>query len=247
MNYLAVSGVLSSLGPKGAPPAFPANLLADFAGGALVCALGVLAAVVARERTGRGQVVEANMVDGVSALASALRLARRTPVGDRPRGENLLDGGCPWYAVYETKDGRYVAVGALEPQFFRELVKGLGLPAELLETRMDRSRWPSMRKQLQDEFKQRTRKEWEGVFDGTDACVTPVLELDEMEEDGYEQRPAIGLSETPARADSFGWRSEGLAIGEGGPELLHEWMGWTEGREYENMQGALLKKESAKL
>ena len=239
--------MLALLGPAGAPPAFPANLLADFAGGGLVCAFGILAALLARERGGKGQVVEANMVDGVSALATFLRGLRRTPLGARPRGENLLDGGCPWYGAYETCDGKYVAVGALESQFFRELLKGLGLPAALLEERMDRSRWSAIREALQAKFKEKSRKKWEDVFDGTDACVTPVLDLDELESEGYEQRPVVSLSATPALEDGLRWSGRVLDVGEGGRDVLVDWLGWKEGRDFEVVDGAFIRKEPPKL
>ena len=248
VNYLAVSGALAQLGRRGQPPAFPANLLADFAGGGLMCAFGILLALLQRERTERGQVVEANMVDGVSALGSIMRFARKTPLWDRPRGENLLDGGCPWYEVYETKDGEYMAVGALEPQFFRELIRWLGLDDELNKGRMDRRRWPEIKESFEERFKSKTRKEWEEVFDGKDACVTPVLSMNELEESGYEQRPAVGLSASPARKpEGSGWERHVLAVGEGGEKLLKDWMGWKRGIHFDVVDGALTKKDGAKL
>lgn len=137
LNYLAVSGVLSMLGPsiqvpplnRPLPPSPPGNILADFAGGGLVCFMGIVLALFSRTRTGKGQVVEANMVDGVSYLATAPRISSKIPgQWDQPRGENLVDGGCPYYRVYECKDaGRYMAVAALEPKFFEVLSRGLGL------------------------------------------------------------------------------------------------------------------------
>lgn len=218
INYLAVSGALSLLGRADQPPTPPVNILGDFAGGGAMLFQGVLLALLARERTGRGQVVEANMVDGASYLATFPRLARRSPMGDRPRGENVLDSGCPWYDTYATRDeGGWMAVGALEPQFFAALVRGLGLEGQgWEERRYDRACWGELREIFARVFKSRTRAEWEGVFDGTDACCTPVLDYGELErgatarresrskEDKGEregdQRPAVTLRETPCLA-----------------------------------------------
>ena len=124
INYLAVSGILSQLGRADGPPYAPANMLADFAGGGLMCAFGILAALLDRARTGKGQVVESNMVDGTAYLGTLMRYAVKTPAWSQPRGQNLLDGGSPFYDVYECKDGGYMAVGALEPKFFHELLRG---------------------------------------------------------------------------------------------------------------------------
>ena len=158
INYLAVAGVLALL--PGAVP--PINLLADFAGGGATLVLGVLLALLARDRHGRGQVVEANMVDGSSYLASFPRFALRSDVGSRPPGQNLLDGGCPFYTTYETRDGdrRRMAVGALEDRFFAELVRGLGLAGQGWEARRaDRDCWPEMRRVFAARFNERTRAE----------------------------------------------------------------------------------------
>ncbi|KAI9843392.1 MAG: hypothetical protein M1837_006418 [Sclerophora amabilis] len=204
INYLAVSGVLSLLGRKGQPPQPPANLLADFGGGGLMCFAGVLMALVERARTGVGQVVEANMVDGAGYLGTMPRLGRKVPgLWDRRRGENMLDGGCPYYDVYETKvEGEFVAVGALEPQFYAALLKGLELsPKDLPKGRREGpATWPQLRAIFTRLFKTRTRREWEAVFDGTDACVTPVLDHGELEDGGYEQRPAVALKRSPGLA-----------------------------------------------
>ena len=127
INYLAVSGVLGQLGRRDGPPYAPANILADFAGGGLMCAFGVVMALMARTRTGMGQVVESNMVDGVAYLASMMRLGLKTPVWDQPRGENVLDGGCPWYDVYECKDKGYMAVGAWNRSFSWNYWRAWGL------------------------------------------------------------------------------------------------------------------------
>jgi alpha-methylacyl-CoA racemase len=253
INYIAVSGVLSMLGPAGQAPYAPGNILGDFAGGGAMCFLGILLALITRQRTGRGQIVEANMVDGASYLATMPRLTLHTPVWDGPRGTNLLDGGCPFYATYETKDaGRYFAVGALEPQFYAALLRGLGLKSEDLPERDDKANWPALRDIFSKRFKEKTRAEWEAIFDGTDACATPVLEQAELEQSGYEQRLPVGLVSTPGKAfaqDDGGWTGGGLAPGDGGVETVQRWLGWEKGRDYEEQDGALvkIKATSAKL
>lgn len=243
INYLAAAGILGQLGRKGAPPYAPANILADFAGGGLMCAFGVVVALLARTTTGMGQVVESNMVDGVSYLASMMRLGRKTPMWDQPRGENLLDGGCPWYDVYECKDGGYMAVGALEAKFFKELLEGLDIGPEMMIHRDDRGTWPMMRDVFRKRFREKTRREWEEVFDGRDACCTPVLEQAELEGEGYEQRHPVGLTGTPGPGIDQGelWFTEGLSPGVGGEDVLREWMGWRRGRDYRLERGGLVK------
>lgn len=249
INYLAVSGILSQLGRKDAPPYAPANILADFAGGGLMCALGIVMALLARTTTGMGQVVESNMVDGVSYLASMMRLGLKTPMWDQPRGENVLDGGCPWYDVYACKDGGHMAVGALEPKFFLELLKGLKLGPELMIHRDDRKTWPMTRTVFRERFKEKTRTQWEEVFDGKDACCTPVLEQAELEGGGYEQRHPVGLTGTPGPGIDQGevWSTEGLSPGVGGEDVLRDWIGWRRDRDYRLERGGLVKIDGAKL
>ncbi|KAJ5665274.1 uncharacterized protein N7477_007722 [Penicillium maclennaniae] len=236
INYIAVSGVLSMLGRAGDKPYAPGNILGDFAGGGAICFLGILMALIARSSTGRGQVVEANMVDGSAYLATFPRLAQKTPAWNGPRGENLLDSGCPYYDTYETKDiGRYFAVGALEPQFYAALLHGLELDPQSIPKREDRENWPALRDIFTRRFKEKTRAEWEAVFDGTDACATPVLENVELEASGYEQRPVVHLSRTPAlpmKADDGAWSGGGLMPGAGGEETLRAWMGWEPNKDF---------------
>lgn len=270
INYLAVSGALSVLGRDGEKPHPPWNILADFAGGGAVLFQGVLLAVIARQSSGKGQVVEANMVDGASYLATFPRIALKTPLGDKGRGKNLLDGGCPFYDTYETKDGKYMSVGALEPHFFKILVKGLGLADKNLEeARKDEANWPSIREDFDKTFRSKTRAEWEKIFDGTDACCAPVLEYPELEsEKGREgdQRPVVTLRETPLLAVRTGAGKEdaatygqgrgvkgdgyygvALAPGHGGEEKLRDWAGWSRGNEFEILEGGLVLKQAAKL
>ena len=267
INYLAVAGVLGLLGRSGEKPTPPWNILGDFAGGGAVLFQGVLMAVVAREKTGRGQVVEANMVDGSAYLATFPRFALKTPLGDQPRGQNLLDTGCPYYDTYETKDGKYMAVGAIEPQFFKVLVEGLGLDGQRWEERRyNRSDWADLRSRIEKSFKSKTRAEWEKTFDGTDACCTPVLDFREMEgsaEKEGDQRPSVVLRETPCLAvhqgatDSAqgqgagvsgnGYAGSALYPGKGGEDVLKQWLSWSRGAQFDVEKGGLTLKERSRL
>jgi alpha-methylacyl-CoA racemase len=184
IGYIARTGALHALGRAGGPPAFPANLLGDFGGGGMVMAYGICAALVERATSGQGQVIDTAIVDGVaSLLAMPLMLLARGLWQDE-RGVNLLDGGAPWYDVYETADGQWMAVGALEPQFYAALLAGLGLTADAPD-RSDPRNWPALRALLTARFKDRTREEWTAVFKGTDACVEPVLSLTEAAADEH--------------------------------------------------------------
>lgn len=188
INYAALTGALATVGPADGPPTPVANYLADNGGGGTFLALGVLAALLERERSGLGQVLDVAMVDGVASLTSFVRgLAALGAWNDR-RGANLLDGGAPFYATYRCSDGRWVAVGAIEPQFFAALLEGLGLEQDLeldVALQHDQARWPELRSDIAARFAERTRDEWTQRFAGTDACVTPVLALDEVAEDAH--------------------------------------------------------------
>lgn len=233
INYLALSGVLSKLGRSGENPHAPLNLLADFGGGGLMCALGIVMALFERTRSGKGQVVDTSMVEGAAYLSSFLWKTQKTGLWEQPRGENLLDGGAPFYTVYRTADGDYMAIGALEPQFYQELIKGLGLKSDELPSQMSMADWPEMKKKFADIFAKKTKAEWCQIFDGTDACVTPVLTFEEAAhhghnkergsfitdgEQGVSPRPAPLLSNTPAipssKRDPF--------VGEHTEEILRE-------------------------
>jgi alpha-methylacyl-CoA racemase len=211
IGYIARTGALHALGRAGGPPQFPMNLLGDFGGGGMVMAYGICAALVERATSGQGQVVDTAIVDGVaSLLAMPLMLLAQGRWRDE-RGVNLLDGGVPWYDVYETADGQWMAVGALEPQFYAALLDGLGLTDP--PDRADPRNWPELRSLLTARFKTRTRDEWAATFAGTDACVEPVLSLTEAAADphltaratydttdGFTQpAPAPRFSRTPAR------------------------------------------------
>jgi alpha-methylacyl-CoA racemase len=175
IDYIAISGALYPIGRAGERPVPPLNLVGDFGGGGMLLAIGVLAALVERQRSGRGQVVDAAMVDGSALLTSFIYGLRARGGWRDERGVNLLDGGAPFYDTYPTADGKFVAVGALEPQFFAALLAGLGLTDADLPAQMDIAGWPVLRQRFAEVFAQRTRDEWASVFAGTDACVAPVL------------------------------------------------------------------------
>jgi alpha-methylacyl-CoA racemase len=179
IDYIAISGALSLVGRAGEAPVPPVNLIGDFGGGGMLLALGIVAALVERAGSGRGQVVDAAMVDGSGLLTSFLYGMRAAGSWQDRRGSNLLDGGAPFYDTYPTSDGEYMAVGALEPQFYSALLHGLGLTEAGLPGQHDRSGWPVLRQRFAETFASRTRAEWDAVFAGTDACVSPVLNLAE--------------------------------------------------------------------
>jgi alpha-methylacyl-CoA racemase len=175
IDYIAVSGSLDPIGRAGERPLPPLNLVGDFGGGGMLLAVGVLAALLERERSGLGQVVDAAMVDGSALLASFLYGLRAAGAWQDERGTNVLDGGAPFYDTYATADGRYLAVGALEPKFFAELLARLGVDETSLPAQYDRSGWPELRARLTKVFAGRTQAEWVEVFTGSDACVAPVV------------------------------------------------------------------------
>jgi len=179
LTYLALSGVLSMIGPKGGKPVPPLNLVGDYGGGTMFLLTGLLAALIERGRTGKGQVVDAAMVDGASMLALSFFGFTKAGIWQEKRGENLLDGGAPFYDTYETADGAHLAVACLEPQFFAEFSRLLPLEEPFASNQYDRKLWPEMRKAIARRLKERTRDEWETLFAPTDACVAPVLSLSE--------------------------------------------------------------------
>ena len=175
INYLSMTGALSAIGYRDRPPVPPLNLVADFGGGSMLALVGIATALYERERSGLGQVVDAAMVDGVSILSQIAWTMKALGTLADERESFLLDGAAPFYRTYETADGRHVAVGAIEPQFYAELVDGLGLADAGLPPQMDRSSWPALHEEFERRIATRTRDEWVAIFAGTDACVTPVL------------------------------------------------------------------------
>jgi alpha-methylacyl-CoA racemase len=182
INYIALSGVLDAIGPRDGGPVPPLNVVGDFGGGALYLAFGLLCAVLEAVRSGRGQVVDAAIVDGTSHLMTMFYALRAQGMWAPQRGANLLDGGAHFYGVYACADGRFISVGAIEPQFYRQLLErlGLGEDPEFIEGHSDPGCWPALRVRLAAVFATRGRDEWVALFACTDACVAPVLTLDEV-------------------------------------------------------------------
>jgi alpha-methylacyl-CoA racemase len=179
INYVSVTGTLHAIGRAQDRPVVPLNLVGDYGGGSMFLVMGVLAALLERQTSGRGQVVDAAMVDGTGVLSQMIWALRAMGAWSDQHGVNLLDGGCPFYDTYTCADGRYVAVGALEPQFYAALLHGLELDPAQLPAQADRSGWPELRRLFTESFALRTRDQWAELFDGTDACVTPVLTFGE--------------------------------------------------------------------
>ncbi|HEY5898827.1 MAG TPA: CaiB/BaiF CoA-transferase family protein [Burkholderiales bacterium] len=230
INYIALSGVLQAFGRKGEAPVPPLNLVGDFGGGGMLLAFGVACGVIEAQRSGRGQVVDAAMVDGASLLAAMFHGFLAARQWSEERGVNILDTGAPWYDVYETADGKYVAIGAIEEKFFAELAARLGLRD--LPPQHDRARWPQMRERFKQTFKTRTREQWCQVFEGSDACFAPVLGWSEARTHPHARsRQAfvnVANVEQPAPAPRFsrtpgGVRSASPERGQGGAAALRDW------------------------
>jgi len=175
INYIALAGALWPIGREGERPVPPLNLVGDFGGGGMVLAFGVCAALIEAQRSGHGQVVDAAMVDGAASLMSMTYAFRQLGLWTEGRGVNVLDTGAPFYEVYDTADGKWFCVGAIEPQFYAELLGVLGLAGEELPAQNDRGSWPAMKERFAAIFRTRTRDEWAEAFAGTDACGAPVL------------------------------------------------------------------------
>jgi alpha-methylacyl-CoA racemase len=178
INYLALSGALHPIGRSGEPPVVPLNLVGDFGGGGMLLALGIAAGLFEARGSGQGQVIDAAMIDGSALLTTMFHGMRAMGLWSDRRGVNLLDTGAPFYEVYETSDGGFVAVGAIEPQFYAEFIDLLELEGELPD-QLDAQHWPEMKRRIAARFKSRSRRDWEATFAGSDACVAPVLTMGE--------------------------------------------------------------------
>eukprot|EP00095_Tigriopus_kingsejongensis_P000541 maker-scaffold212_size255419-snap-gene-0.12 protein:Tk00541 transcript:maker-scaffold212_size255419-snap-gene-0.12-mRNA-1 annotation:"unnamed protein product" len=190
INYLALSGVLSRLGRKNEPPLAPINLLADFGGGGLTCAMGIMAALIERGKTGQGQVIDSNMTEGAAYLGSWIYKSQEMFIWGKPRGENPLDSGAHFYETYETQDGKFMAVGSIEPQFYDQLLVGLSVTEDDLP---QYGELEVMKDKMKAIFRTKSRDEWTSIFDRLDACVTPVLELEEAPSwPHHQERRAFG-------------------------------------------------------
>jgi alpha-methylacyl-CoA racemase len=215
INYIAISGALHAMGRGDAAPSPPLNLVGDYGGGSLYLALGICAALLETQRSGQGQVIDCAMTDGVASLTALFHGLRGIGAWSDERDANLLDGGAPFYDVYACADGKFVAIGALEPQFYRLLLKALGLEGDsLFEQQMNRSAWPAMSARIAEIIASRPQAAWTSLMEGTDACFAPVLSLAEapshphnmaraafIEIDGVVQpAPAPRFSRTPSQA-----------------------------------------------
>jgi alpha-methylacyl-CoA racemase len=216
MNYIALTGALWAIGRPGERPVPPLNLVGDYGGGGMLLAMGLLAALLEAKGSGQGQVVDAAMVDGAALLMAPIYAMKARGRWRNERGVNMLDGAAPWYDTYACSDGRWLSVGPIEPQFFALLCEMLGLDAKRFPDRMSAATWPALKAELTAIFLTRTRDDWAALFAGTDACVAPVLDMDEapahphmaargtfLNRDGVVQpAPAPRFSRTPAEAGS---------------------------------------------
>ena len=232
INYIALSGVLHTIGEAGGPPVPPLNLVGDFGGGALYLAMGVLAGIISARATGRGQVIDCSMVEGSASLMMMMYGALASGAWKEERGANRTDGGAHYYHVYETKDGEYVSVGAIEPQFYALLLKHAGLEGDELPPQTERAHWPEMQDRLTRIFKTKTRADWVEVMQQTDICFAPVLRMSEalhhphnrhresfVEIDGIPQpAPAPRFLGTPTRVQRPPAR-----VGEHTDQVLRDW------------------------
>jgi alpha-methylacyl-CoA racemase len=182
INYIALAGALAHFGREGGKPTPPINLVGDFGGGGMFLAFGVVCGILEAQRSGRGQVIDAAMVDGSAILMSMMWGLRAIGFWDEAMGVNVLDTGAPFYDTYETKDGKFVSLGSLEPQFYAELVNRLGLADAGLPAQMDRAGWPELRERFTALFKTKTRDEWSAILEHSDACFAPVLTMSEAVE-----------------------------------------------------------------
>ena len=232
IDYIALSGALHAIGRRGQPPLPTLNLVGDFGGGGMLLAFGVACALFEARRSGKGQVVDAAMIDGASLLTTMFWGMQAAGQWSDERGANVLDSGAPWYDSYETKDGEFVAIGAIEPKFYAELLRRLGLEGVALPDQNDRAGWLALRERFAAVFRTRTREEWCRVFEGSDACFAPVLRFREAAKHAHAvaRKAHIDLGEVtqPATAPRFS-RTPGAVRGtppergERGREALADW------------------------
>jgi len=232
INYIALAGVLGAFGRKGEAPVPPLNLVGDFGGGGMLLGFGIACALLEAGRSGRGQVVDAAMVDGASLLAAMFSGMLAAKRWREERGVNILDTGAPWYDVYQTKDGRYVSIGAIETKFYAELLERLGVANEALPGQYDVQGWPKLRARFAQIFQSKTLGEWCSAFEGSDACFAPVLTFSEARRDAHNVARAgfvtVAGVEQPAPAPRYS-RTPGEVRrapperGEGGRAALREW------------------------
>ena len=232
INYIALSGVLHAIGRAGGAPVPPLNLVGDFGGGGMLLAFGIACALLEAQRSGKGQVVDAAMVDGASLLATMFSGMLAARSWNETRGDNVLDTGAPWYDTYETKDGKYVAIGSIEPKFYEDLLLRLELRSRELPKQMDRKGWPALRKVFAEKFREKSRDEWCKAFEGSDACFAPVLTFSEARAHPHNaarrNSVKVGRVEQPAPAPRFSRTPGAIRTapperGAGGKQALLDW------------------------
>jgi alpha-methylacyl-CoA racemase len=232
INYIAIAGALEPIGRPGQQPHAPQNLLADFAGGGLMLALGVVSALYERDKSGRGQILDAAMVDGAALLTSFMHGMHANGIWEGERGTNTLDGAASFYDTYETSDGKFMAVGCVEPQFYAQLLSQLGLDDPELPFQLDAGAWPQMKNRIGDTFRQKTRAEWAAIFADSDACVSPVLSPWEAHEHPHNQARGtfveVGGALQPAPAPRFSRTANAhpVPIDHGGRDLTNTLQSW---------------------
>jgi alpha-methylacyl-CoA racemase len=232
INYIALAGVLHAFGRRGEAPVPPLNLVGDFGGGGMLLGFGIACALLEASRSGKGQVVDAAMVEGASLLAAMFHGFLKVGEWSETRGANILDTGAPWYDVYETRDAKYVSIGAIEAKFHAELLSRLNLRSEDLPGQYERARWPEMREVFARAFRTKTRDEWCAIFEGSDACFAPVLSFSESRTHRHNAARAsfvdVAGVPQPAPAPRFS-RTPGAVRGappergEGGRTALADW------------------------
>ena len=232
IDYIALSGILHAIGRAGGAPVPPLNLVGDFGGGGMLLAFGIACALVEARASGKGQVIDAAMVEGASLLSTMFWGMQAGGRWSEVRGENVLDTGAPWYDVYETSDHRFVAIGAIEPKFYAELLQRLDLAHEELPDQHERAQWPALRRRFAEIFLSKTRDEWCDIFEGSDACAAPVLTFTEAKDHPHNvarrSYVTVGVVDQPAPAPRFS-RTPGAARhapperGARGAEALADW------------------------
>ena len=232
INYIALAGALDPIGRRGQPPTPPLNLVGDFGGGGLMLAFGIVCALLERARSGKGQVVDAAMVDGAATLMTIFHSAQQSGWWKEERGANMLDTGAHFYDVYETADARFVSIGSIEPQFYAELLRRTGLDATDLGPQLDRARWPELKEVLRGVFKTKTRAEWCAIMEGSDVCFAPVLSISEARSHPHNVARGTFVEvagvEQPRPSPRFSRTDSGIArpparVGEHTDEALADW------------------------
>jgi alpha-methylacyl-CoA racemase len=232
INYIALTGALHAIGTKGGPPIPPLNLVGDFGGGAMYLAFGLVCGLLEASRSGKGQVVDAAMVDGAASLMTSIYGRKASGAWSNERGSNTVDGGSHFYGCYETKDGKYISVASIEVRFYRELLERLGLKDEIKSSQNDQAGWDAARHKLAALFKARTREEWCELLEGTDVCFAPVLDLDEAMQHPHNKARGLFIEvegiPQPGPAPRFSRTSPGVrrppcSPGEHTEEVLSSW------------------------